>query len=64
MRLLIAVLLGKSKVDDVDEVAFLTQSHEEIVRFDISVDEVLRMHVLQPADLFVFKVRTLFILVV
>ena len=29
------------KVDDVDKVAFLPEAHEEVVWFDVTVDEVL-----------------------
>lgn len=47
----ITVFLGEAKVYDVDQVAFLSQAHEEVVRFDISVDEVLGMDVLNSTDL-------------
>ena len=47
----VTVLLGEAKVYDVDQVAFLSQAHEEVVRFDISVDEVLGMNVLNSTDL-------------
>ena len=66
----VAVLLGQTKVDDVDQVALLPQapvdidkgvyilvhimlkvtcnSHEEVVWLDVSVDEILRVDVLDP----------------
>ena len=47
----VAVLLGQAKVDDVHQVALLAQAHQEVVRLHISVDEVLRVDVLNPADL-------------
>ena len=47
----VTVLLGKAKVYDVDKVALLSQAHEEVVRFYISVDEVLGVDVLYSADL-------------
>ena len=47
----IAVLFGQAKVDDVHQVALLSQTHEEIVGLDVAVDEVLCMNVLHSADL-------------
>lgn len=47
----VTVLLGQPKVDDVDQVAFLPQTHEEVVRLHVSVDEVLGVDVLDAADL-------------
>ena len=37
----VAVLRGQTKIDNVDLVATLSDTHEEVVRLDISVDEVL-----------------------
>ena len=37
----VAVLLCQAKVNDVDKVAFLPEAHEEVVWFDVTVDEVL-----------------------
>lgn len=37
----IPVLLGQPKVNDVDQVALLPQTHEKVIRLHISVDEVL-----------------------
>ena len=51
VRSCVPVLLGESKVDGVDEVALLAETHEEVVGFDVSVDEVLRMDVLDATDL-------------
>ena len=47
----VAVLLGQAEVDDVDQVALLPQTHEEVVRLHVSVDEVLGVDVLDPTDL-------------
>ena len=47
----VAVLLGQAEVDDVDQVALLPQTHEEVVRLHVSVDEVLGVDVLNAADL-------------
>lgn len=52
VRLGIPVLLGESKVDDVDLVASLSDTHEEVVGLDVSVDEVSRVGVLDSGDLF------------
>lgn len=47
----ITVFLGQAEVNDVDQVAFLPQAHEEVIRFHIPVDEVLGVDVLDAADL-------------
>lgn len=47
----ISVLLGQAEVNDVHQVAFLPQAHEEVVGLHIPVDEVLRVYVLDAADL-------------
>ena len=47
----VTVFLGQAEVDDVDQVALLAQSHQEIVRLHISVDEVLGVDVFNAADL-------------
>lgn len=47
----VPVLLGQPEVDDVHQVALLPQSHEEVVGFDVPVDEVLGVDVLDAADL-------------
>lgn len=47
----VAVFLGQTKVDNVDQVALLAQAHEEVVWLHISVDEVLGVDVLDTADL-------------
>lgn len=42
------VLFGQAKVDDVDDVFFFIPlpPDEEVFRFDISIDEIFRMHIL------------------
>lgn len=47
----VTVLLGQTKVDNVDEVALFTQAHEEVVWLHISVDEVLGVNVFNTTDL-------------
>ncbi len=49
----IAVLLGQTKVNDVDQVALLAQPHQKVVWFHVSVDKVLRVDVFDSADLWV-----------
>ena len=44
----IAVLLGQTKVDDIDLVAALANAHEEVVGLDVAVDEVLLVDGLNP----------------
>ena len=47
----ITVLLGQAEVDDINEIAFLAQSHQEVVRLYIPVNEVFRMYVFNTAYL-------------
>ena len=47
----VPVLLGKTKVDDIDLVTALANSHQEIVRFNVAVDEVAGVDVLDTRDL-------------
>ena len=42
------VALGKSEVDEEDLVCSFVESHTEVVGFDVSVDEVPVVHVLDP----------------
>lgn len=47
----VPVLLGQAEVNDVHQVALFPQPHEEVVRLDVPVDEVLGVDVLNAADL-------------
>lgn len=47
----ITVLLGQAKVNDVDQVALFAQTHQEVVRLHVSVDEVLGVDVFNSTDL-------------
>ena len=51
VRLGISVLLGESEIDDVDLISSLSDSHQEIVGLDISVNEVSRVNVFDSGDL-------------
>ena len=55
MGLGVAVLLGETKVDDIDLVAALANAHEEVVGLDITVDERLCVDVLDAGDELVGK---------
>ncbi len=44
-------LLGQAKVNGIDKVAFLAKAHEEVVWFDVAVDEVLAMDELNAIEL-------------
>ena len=35
----VTVLLGQTEIDDIDLVASLSDTHEEVVRLDVTVDE-------------------------
>lgn len=50
MCLGVSVFLGKTKIDDVDLVAALSDAHQEVVRLDITVDEVSGVDVLDTRD--------------
>lgn len=47
----IPILFGKPKINNVDKVALFSQSHEKVVRLDITMNEVLGMNILYPANL-------------
>ena len=47
----VPVLLGETKIDDIDLVAALADSHQEVVRLDVTVDEVTGVDVLDARDL-------------
>jgi hypothetical protein len=46
----VTVLLGQTKINDIDLIASLSDAHEEVVRFDITVDEGFGVDVLNPRD--------------
>ena len=50
MRSGVAIFLGQTEVDDVNEVALFAKPHEEIVGLDIAVNEVFRVYVLDSTD--------------
>jgi hypothetical protein len=50
VRLGVTVLLGQTEVNDVDLVAALADTHEEVVRLDITVDEGFGVDVLNARD--------------
>ena len=46
----ISVLLGEPEIDHVDHVRLLSETDQEIIRFDIPMQKVLGVHVLHPVD--------------
>lgn len=46
VSLWIAILFGKTKVDDIDLIATLADAHEKVVRLDIAMNEALSVNVL------------------
>ena len=50
MSLGVAVLLGQTEIDNIDLVATLADTHEEVVRLDITVDEGLGVDVFDAGD--------------
>lgn len=55
MRLGVTVLLGETKVDNIDLVATLADTHEEVIGLDVTVDEGLGVDVLDARDELVRK---------
>lgn len=47
----IPVLLGQAEINNVDQIAFLAKTHQKVVWFDVSVNEILRVDVLNATDL-------------
>lgn len=47
------VFFGQAKVNDVDDVVLFVPlpADEKVLRFDVSVNEVFRVHILHPRDL-------------
>ena len=50
MSLGISVFLGETEINHIDLVASLSNTHEEIVGLDISVDKVSRMNVFDSGN--------------
>jgi len=55
MSLGVTVLLGETKVDDVDVVTTLASAHQEVVGLDIAMEEVLGVDVFNTGDHLVSK---------
>jgi hypothetical protein len=47
----ISVLLGQTEVDDVYLISTLSNAHQEVVGLDITMDERLRVNILDTRDL-------------
>ena len=47
----VTVLLGQTEVDDVDLVAALANTHQEVVGLDVTMDEVTRVDVFHAGNL-------------
>lgn len=46
----VSVFLGQTKVDDIDLISSLANAHQEVVRFDVSMDEGFGMNVFNARD--------------
>lgn len=55
----VTVLFGQAEVYDVDQVSLLAKPHQEIIRFNVSVNEVLGVDVLDSANLERIKIKQL-----
>lgn len=51
MRASISVLFSQTKVNNVHQVALFAESHQEVIRLHVSVNEVLGVNVLDATDL-------------
>lgn len=51
VRLRITILLCKTKVNNVDLVAALSDTHEEVVRLNVTVNEVTRVNIFNSRNL-------------
>ena len=49
-RPIVPVFLGQAKVDEEELVAVTADAHQEVVRLDVAVDEVLVVHVFDSAN--------------
>ena len=50
MGLWVTILLGQTEVDDIDLIASLTDAHEKVVWFDITMDKGLCVYVFDTRD--------------
>lgn len=50
VRLGVAIFLSKTEINDVDLISTLSDAHEEVIRFNITMDEGLSMNVLDTRD--------------
>jgi hypothetical protein len=41
----IAILLGKTKVDGIDLITTFSNTHQEVVRLDVTMNEIFRMDI-------------------
>lgn len=46
----VEVALGEAKVNGIENMRFLTRTHQEVLRFDITMNEFLLMHVFDAID--------------
>lgn len=47
----ISVFFGKSKVNNIHQIAFLSQSHQKVVWFHVSMDEIFGVYVFYSTNL-------------
>ena len=50
VRLRVTVFLGQSEVDDIDLVATLPDTHQEVVGLDVTMDKGLGMNIFDAGD--------------
>lgn len=53
----VAVLLGETKIDEEEGIQRLSDTCKDVVRFYVSMDEITRVDVFEPRDLFGLAMR-------
>lgn len=51
VSLRVAIFLGQTEIDDVDLIATFTNTHQEVVGLDVTMDEVSGVNVFHSGDL-------------
>jgi len=50
LRLRVSVFFLEAEIYDMDHILFFTQAYQEVIRLDIPVEKVLRVHIFDPID--------------
>lgn len=61
MSLAVSVFFGKTKIDHIDDVGFVSEANQKVIRFNISVDVILAVDKLNSGDLGILVVSKSFL---